>query len=1006
MDAKEQSRRAYATGTASLPLREPASTGRGGLGLGGPTGWDGPPARVAVRWSAVSFLPRPPGSAALVSDLVRIVGPKRVSTLDGDRLIYGRDAWARDLIRVRAGQVPCAPACVVWPGSAEETARVLLLAEQLGVPVVPFGAGSGVAGGARPNDGGIALDVKRMGAIRQIDTESLRVEVEAGIIGQRLERRLNGYGLTLGHFPSSIGCSTLGGWLAARSAGQMSTLYGKIEDMTLGLEVATPGRVRRIDRGPRGALDGLDLNRLVIGSEGTLGVITAAELRVRPVPARRSFRGYRFPSVEAGVEAIRRILRMNIKPSVVRLYDALDTLVGRSHGRDSDEPLEARSVEGLGRARQIMTSEVASRFPSLTTTRLKSALMKTAVKAAFGSPLLLNRALEFMREECLLILGFEGQPAIVAVESAHAQEVCLGCEADDLGAEPGEHWFKNRYNVSFKQSKLYTSGLFVDTMEVAATWDRLLPVYRSVRRAIAKDSFVMAHFSHAYPEGCSIYFTFTGPALNASPADAEAATERYDRIWKNAMTAVHEAGGTVSHHHGVGMLKASGMLREHGTGGMKILSSLKETFDPAGILNPGKLGLFATTPKFSGGRAVPVDLARRMREFPREIGSTVGEANIRRIDGRVSIRPPDESALAALLRVATARSVPVVTDQTGFRGPAGACRVDLSRLEGVLRISLHSLFVDVEAGMTVERVESLLATHGATLGRLHPRAYRRSVGAALARNLLVRRGPFYGDLHDVCFGVRGLLAHGVAFETRAVPRSATGPDLNGVTLGAGGRFSVITKATLRIAVVPPRQKTVAYHFPSPNAALDAARTVLQRGVRPIASRVVWDAGDAGDADASFVAELGAASDELLQAHLAILASCAANGRGEKVERIETVELSRRADGGRFDAVVECAARWSRISAVVDAMAACAEGPMWIDFMTAEEATVVAPVTTREGRHRIVEAGAQAGGTIVAGTRRSEETEGSFDESALEAYRDLEHRLSLSLDPAGVFRGRH
>ncbi|MBK8014063.1 MAG: FAD-binding oxidoreductase [Deltaproteobacteria bacterium] len=980
----------------------------------------------------MSFLPRPPASAALVADLARIVGSRRVSTLDGDRLIYSRDAWARDLIRVRGGQFPCAPSCVVWPGSAAETARVLALAERLAVPVVPFGAGSGVAGGARPMEGGIALDVKRMSAIRQLDAESLRVEVEAGIVGQRLERRLNGHGLTLGHFPSSIGCSTLGGWLAARSAGQMSTLYGKIEDMTLGLEVATPGHVRRLDRGPRGALDGLDINRLVIGSEGTLGVITAAELRVRPIPARRSFRGYRFPSVEAGVEAIRRILRMNIKPSVVRLYDALDTLVGRSHGRDSDETesLEARSLEGLGRARQIMASEVASRFPNLAKTRLKAAVVKTAVRAAFGSPALLNRALEFLREECLLILGFEGPPAIVAVESAHAQEVCLGCEGDDLGAEAGEHWFKNRYNVSFKQSKLYTSGLFVDTMEVAATWDRLLPVYRSVRRAIAKDAFVMAHFSHAYPEGCSIYFTFTGPAMGQS--DVEAATERYDRIWKNAMTAVHEAGGTISHHHGVGMLKASGMLREHGPGGMKILNCLKDAFDPAGVLNPGKLGLSTTTPRSSGERTVPVDVARRMREFPREIASTVGEGNIRRVHGRVSIRPPDEGSLAALMRVATARSVPIATDQTGFRVPAGACRVDLSRFEGVARISLHSLFVDVEAGMPVERVESLLAAHGATLGRLHPRAYRRSVGAALARNLLVRRGPFFGDLHDVCFGLRGLLAHGVAFETRAVPRSATGPDLNGVALGAGGRFSVITKATLRIAVRPPKQREVAYRFPSPHAALDAARNVLQRGVRPIAGRVLWD-------DASFVVELGGASDELLQAQLAILASSAANAKGEKAE------LSRKADGGRFDAVVECAARWSRVSAVVEAVSGCREGAVWIDFMTAEEATIVSTVTTREGRHRMIQAGVEAGGTVVAGTRRSEEAEGAFDERAFDArhvdahqadahqvdahqvdahqvdahrvdaphaeayhmdtYRDVEDRLSLALDPSGVFRGR-
>ncbi len=955
----------------------------------------------------MALLPRPAAPAALVVDLARIVGAGSVSTADADRFAYSRDAWPRDLLRIRSGEVPCAPSCVVWPDNREEVAKVLELAARLGVPVVPFGAGSGVMGGARPKEGGIALDLKRLKAIRHLDDKNLRVEVEAGIVGERLERTLQQRGYTLGHFPSSIICSTLGGWLAARSAGQASTLYGKIEDMTFGLEVVTPGRVHRSMLGPRPGR-GADMNALVIGSEGCFAAITAAELRLRPLPEARRMRGLRFPNVEAGIEAIRRMLRLGLRPAVVRLYDALDTFLGRGHGKDEDgEDAEVRSIDALQKHAKGAYEGLASRFgggksggapkaggkglPAFG--KLAQSLVRTTVNAVLGSPLVLNRAIAALPEDCLLILGFEGQPALVGAELSAALATCTSLGAEDLGEGPGEHWLANRYNVSFKQSKAYASGAFTDTMEVASTWDRLMPMYRAVRAAIGREAFVMAHFSHAYAEGCSIYFTFAGAAATAD--DPQAVLDRYDRLWKGAMAAVHDSGGTLSHHHGVGELKADGMAREHGPGGMKLLEALKDGFDDAGVMNPGKLGLER---RRSGGARPTPAWVRSERGLPKEIRAAVGESNLIISGSRTVVRPPDESGLASLLRVASARAMPVVSDQTGFRAPAGAVQVDLTRLGGVARLSTQSLFVEVEAGLKVDQLEALVARQGMTLGPLHPRASTRTVGAALARGLMIRRGVALGDLRDPCFAVRGLLASGAPIETRPVPRSATGPELDRGLIGGEGRWGIITRATLRLAVAPPHKVALAFQLPSLAAAIEAARLILRRGVKPLAGRVL---------PSGVVAlELVAHVEDHLRAAVTV-ASSTAEALGGK-----TIDEAGLARGGRFDAVVEVASHWTRAEERITAMREASGGEVWIDFLAPEGVTLVTRVVDVESRRRVAEV--SRGYRVLAGVRgrdpsgelaEADDVGAATSATDFETYDDVVERVSRAIDPTGVFRER-
>ena len=959
------------------------------------------------------LLPRPPAAASLVVDLARIVGASNVSNMDADRIAYSRDCWPRDLLRLRAGQLGAAPLCVVWPESSFEVARVLSFAEQAQVPVVPYGAGSGVCGGARPSEGGIALDMKRMRTIRRFDEENLRIEAEVGLIGERLERMLEKRGYSLGHFPSSIGCSTLGGWLAARSAGQMSTLYGKIEDMVHGVELATPGQLRRLMLGPRPG-NGPDFNALIVGSEGTFGAICAAELRMRPQPQTRAFRGFRFGSVKQGVEAIRKLMRAGIRPSVVRLYDSLDTLVGRGHG-DDDEGADVRSLDALAGRANGLIEELQSKIsrspgkPGLMG-RLSGALRRGTVRAVLGAPLVLNRALNVLPEDSLLVLGFEGQRALVMAEVEEASGICASEGAEALGPGPGEHWYKNRYNMSYKQSKMYALGVFVDTMEVAATWDRLMPMYKAVRKAIGRDALVMAHFSHAYGEGCSIYFTFAGAATQ--PGDPAEALERYDRIWRNALIAVHETGGTISHHHGVGESKAAGMAREHGPGGVQLLSALKTAFDPRGVLNPGKLGLQQMMQR---RRPLPRRPSTRapIGQLPAEIAAAVGERNISVSGGRTTVRPPDESALAALLRVANPRGVSVVTDQTGFRAPQGSVLIDMSRFEGVSRVSEHALFVEVESGVIVERLERMLNAHQLTLGPVHPRAMMRSIGAAISRNLLIRRGTAYGDLRDLCFAVRGLLASGEPLETRPVPRSATGPELDRAFIGAQGRLGIITRVTLRVTTVPKNSDEVIFEFGDTASAIEAARVALRRGVKPRAGRVLSHEGRA-----MVALELAAHSEGLLRAQRAIVASAAEAAGGVSVtEGLEPgVAL-----GGRFDAVVEVGALWTSAQSTLAALSEVS-GDAWVDFLTPEGVTVVARVVDAETRRATAEAGARAGGRVIAGSRDKDSADlesfrivlgsdwrnaqaGQGNDRSPGPYNDVLQSVSQKLDPNGVFRGR-
>ncbi|MGE0322553.1 MAG: FAD-binding oxidoreductase [Polyangiaceae bacterium] len=483
----------------------------------------------------------------------------RCSTDPADRVAYARDLWPKKLLEIRGGQVADhRPLAVAWPETGEQVADIVRLARDEGLSLVPFGAGSGVCGGVLPDPTSVVLDLKGMRSW-SIDDDAPLIDVGAGAMGITLEEDIQRRGHTIGHFPSSILCSTVGGWIAARGAGQCSGRYGKIEDMVVSLELVTgKGELVELKRRQLGP----NLIPLLVGSEGTLGVITRAKLRLHAAPATRAFIAYEFSSTEAGWEALRELFQAGLRPAVSRLYDPVDSFFLKQGAVKKPKGQGGKKHVGGGGKQRML-------------------------RGLLSQPSALNALIEATEGNLLggatLVLIFEGEGDATAADADRAIAICNRLGGKARGEGPARHWLEHRYSVSYRQAPVFRLGAFSDTMEVAAPWSKLGTLYDAVRAALGKHVLVMAHLSHAYPDGCSIYFTFSGVA-----ADDEKAIAKYDAAWRAAMDAAIGAGGTLSHHHGVGRSKAPRLGRELGFG-VELVRRLQRSLDPDQLLNPGNL---------------------------------------------------------------------------------------------------------------------------------------------------------------------------------------------------------------------------------------------------------------------------------------------------------------------------------------------------------------------------------------------------------------------------------
>lgn len=760
--------------------------------------------------------------------------------------------WTRGLLAIAAGEPPGASPCaIVWPQTAAEVQAIVGLCRYHHVPLVPFGAGSGVTGAALPAEGGLVIDMKRMRALH-IDAERHLLTCEPGLLGSHLEEQLNRRGLTLGHFPSSIMCSTVGGWLATRGAGQMSTKYGKIEDLVQSMEVVTgTGELLRVDCGEDG---GPDLLQLLVGSEGTLGIITRATFAVRPLPAARRLRGYLFPDVASGCSAIRQLLQIGLRPAVVRLYDELDTLISGAGRHSASGSKPGRNLTGeLEGAASWVLQQLGSRVGKLElgspahppleledllkllkpdAQKAKSRLERWLLQTVLSQVQPLNRLVEALLPRlsigCLLILGFEGEEALTAAEEELGRSELLRLGARDLGEEPGEHWLRHRYDVSFKMPKAFAAGAFVDTVEVATTWDRLNALYRDVRSALGQDALVMAHFSHAYSDGCSIYFTFMGRALSTggqqdAVADRQARLEKdrrsYDALWQAAMRAALRVGATISHHHGIGILRTPHMAAEHGAS-LGVLHALKQVCDPDGLCNPGKLLAAGSAPP-APPQAAPGELA-----LDEHLRTLLGPEQLTSHGETLRCAVRNTAEVQAVLRVAWTHGATVSCgDKADGRA---AVQLDLRQLSQMAPVRLEAMLVEAQCGITLGQLEHGLRGQGLSLGALPPWAWTRSLGAALARPQPSEAGLAAGRLRDRRVRVTAVLPTGeeLTAPPTPAPRRAAGPELLQALVGGGN--AVLTAAMLRVSRRPAAEQWVGFLLDDEEEAvraIEAARSL-------------------------------------------------------------------------------------------------------------------------------------------------------------------------------------
>ncbi len=468
--------------------------------------------------------------------LSSIVGAANITFEDRARLLRAGGKSTLDLLRRRDFGVQDAPDAVLLPKNEEEVAEVLKYCTEQGIAVVPFGGGTSVVGGLDPDRGDfnavVSLDLCRLNELHALDEVSWEAELGAGLSGPEAERLLSAHGFSLGHFPQSYLFATIGGFAATRSSGQDSAGYGRFNDMVRGLRAVTPAGILDLGRAPESAA-GPDLRQLLMGSEGTLGIITRVRVHIHPIPAATRYEAWSFPDFATGADALRAVVQTGTGPTVIRLSDETETGVNLA----TTESIGEQQVTG----------------------------------------------------GCLAITVFEGTEAHVASRHSETRALLEASGGTSLGEEPARAWEHGRFNAPYLRDSLLSAGALCETLETATNWSNVPTLKAAVTEALTgaladsgTQALVLCHISHVYPTGASLYFTVVA-AQRGNPIEQ----------WRTAKSAASDAmvrvGATITHHHAVGTDHLPWMRNEIGDVGVLILRAAKAALDPAGILNPCKL---------------------------------------------------------------------------------------------------------------------------------------------------------------------------------------------------------------------------------------------------------------------------------------------------------------------------------------------------------------------------------------------------------------------------------
>ncbi len=496
----------------------------------------------------------PPSDASLADVLARIPVSRLpphplVTTTATDRLRHARGQSFPDLIALRSGQISIFPDGVAYPLSTAEVRTLLDYAARVGAQLIPYGGGTSVVGHITPLPSTapiLTVDMGRMNRLLDLDRQSHLARFGAGVSGPDLEAQLQAHGYTLGHYPQSFEHSTLGGWIATRSRGQQSLGYGRIEQLFVGGTLEAPVGSLHLTPFPASAT-GPDLREMVLGSEGRMGVLTEAIVRVVPLPACEEFHAVFFPRWDCALTAVRTIAQSGCPLSMVRLSTPAETMM---------------NFALAGHRRSV--------------TLLKQLLALRGIRA----------------EGCMLLLGFTGSRAQVNLSRTTVMGIIHEQRGVHVGRSLGQQWRRGRFRAPYLRDELWNRGYGVDTVETATNWHgvpaMVVAIEQALGRALAEQAervHTFTHLSHVYPHGSSVYTTF----LFRLGRDADETLQRWQALKTAASQAIVAHGGTISHQHGVGSDHQPYLAAEKGELGMAALRQFVATCDPSGLLNPGKL---------------------------------------------------------------------------------------------------------------------------------------------------------------------------------------------------------------------------------------------------------------------------------------------------------------------------------------------------------------------------------------------------------------------------------
>jgi alkyldihydroxyacetonephosphate synthase len=510
------------------------------------------PATPPLALDAVQ-LPEAIVNPRFLAELISALDSNQVFDSRYERVIHAYGKGFRDLFRLRRGSAEGAPDLVVYPENENDVLVTLRAAARHDVMVIPFGGGSNISGCLERMETrrmAVSLDMRRMRRVLAVDAESFTARAEAGVFGPDLEEQLGAHGMTLGHFPDSFLHSTLGGWIATRSAGMQSDKYGKIEDMVVSLRMVTPEGVLATRTVPKSS-NGIDVNHLCIGSEGTLGVITEATLQVHPRPESRLVPAYLFPEFEAGLQAMRECVRKECMPSMVRLNDPDKTALSLAF-----KPRSSRLSQAA--------SKIFKRYLQV---------------KGFDLP-----------RACLMLTSFEGRRDDVTRQLRQVNAIYRKFGGVSLGSSSGRSFEATKYDFPHIRDFLLERDATTDVSETATVWSNILPLYQATMKAI-RDGVLESgvppwsgcHISHTYRSGASLYFTFGFMQRKGHEM------EQYLNVKRAAQQSFIDGGATLSHHHAVGTEHLPWLSADISPLGVKAVAAIKHGLDPDNIMNPGRL---------------------------------------------------------------------------------------------------------------------------------------------------------------------------------------------------------------------------------------------------------------------------------------------------------------------------------------------------------------------------------------------------------------------------------